>query len=273
MAEMLIAAILGLVEGLTEFIPVSSTGHLILASHLLGFDDQMSQEIASGFKIFIQLGAVLAVVVAYPRRFAGLLSLRDNRGFSGLRGLGLLALTTTPAALVALAAHDLITKRLYGPIPVAIGLFAGGVWILVMEWLRRRPRREGLDTLTWTDALAVGLFQCLSLWPGVSRAAATILGGMAIGIDRRTATEYSFFAAVAIIPAAALYELVKIREHLSLSHVPLFAVGTLVSFLFGWLAVKFFVRYLSRHTLTLFGWYRLVLALLVIWKLGGFHSL
>jgi len=268
MAEMLSAVILGLVEGLTEFVPVSSTGHLILAGRLLGFEGRVGHEIASGFEIFIQLGAVLAVVAAYPERFTALARLRDNRGFSGLRGLGLLALTTVPAALVGLAAHGLIKQHLFGPITVAIGLFAGGLWILAMEWRHPSPRKEGLDAVGWSDALAVGLFQCLSLWPGVSRSAATILGGMAVGLGRRTATEYSFFAAVAIIPAAALYEFWKIREHLSMSHVPLFAMGTLVSFVSGWMAVRFLIRFVSQHTLTAFGWYRLGLAIVVVYCLA-----
>ena len=261
--ENLYAIILGVVEGLTEFVPISSTGHLILASHLLGFEKQEGKVVADAFMVFIQLGAVLAVVIAYPGRFAGLLRLADNRGFAGLRGIGLLMVTTLPAALVGLAAHGFIKHKLFNPLTVAIGLFAGGLWIVAVEFLRPRPRKEGLDAIGWKDALVVGLFQCLSLWPGMSRSASTILGGMMGGLDRRTATEYSFFAAVAVIPAAGVFDVCKTLPHLSASHVPLFALGTLVSFVFGWIAVKWLIRYLSRHTLTAFGWYRMIVAIVV----------
>ncbi len=265
--ETLYSAILGLVEGLTEFVPISSTGHLILASRLLGFDERVGPEVAGAFEVFIQLGAVLAVVVAYPGRFAGLLRLTDRRGFAGLRGIGLLAVTTLPAALVGLACHGFIKHKLFNPTTVAIGLFAGGVWIVVAEWFHPRPKTEGLDAIGWKDALVVGLFQCLALWPGMSRSSSTILGGMMGGLERRTATEYSFFAAVVVIPAAGVFEVYKTLPHLSLSHVPLFAVGTLVSFISGWIAVKWLIQYLSHHTLSVFGWYRMLVAILVVWKM------
>lgn len=266
--ELLYSAILGVVEGLTEFVPISSTGHLIVASSLLGFGGLVGEEVAGAFEVFIQLGAVLAVVLAYPGRFAGLLRLNERRGFAGLRGIGLLVVTTLPAALVGLALHGVIKHKLFNPTTVAIGLFVGGAWIVILEWFRPRPKTEGLDAIGWKDALVVGLFQCLSLWPGMSRSSSTILGGMMGGLERRTATEYSFFAAVVVIPAAGVFEVYKTLPHLSLSHVPLFAVGTLVSFIFGWLAVKLLIRYLSQHTLTVFGWYRMVVAILVLWKLG-----
>jgi undecaprenyl-diphosphatase len=269
--EHLLAAILGLVEGLTEFIPVSSTGHLILADHLLGFqklvdsDPKVAKEIADAFEVFIQLGAVLAVVLAYPRRFTGLLRLRENQGFSGLRGIGLLVLTTLPAAVVGLTFRHFIKDHLFNSTGVATSLLVGGLWILIVERLRLVPRREGLDAITWRDALHVGLFQCLALWPGMSRSAATILGGMIGGLERRTATEYSFFAAVAVIPAAGLFELYKALPYLRAAHVLVFVIGTLVSFVSAWAAVQFLIRYVSQHTLSAFGWYRLVLAALVLW--------
>jgi undecaprenyl-diphosphatase len=260
-----LAAVMGLVEGLTEFVPISSTGHLILADQLLGFDRVIGPEIAKAFEVFIQLGAVLAVVVAYPQRFADLLRLRENRGFSGLRGLSLLVLTTIPAAVVGLALHHFIKERLFNPRMVAGSLFVGGLWILAVEALRFQPRKEGLDSVTWREALAVGLFQCFALWPGMSRSAATILGGMMTGLERRTATEYSFFAAVVVIPAAGAFDLYKVLPLLHAAHLPVFAIGTVVSFVSGWLAVKFLIQFLSRHSLVAFGWYRLPLALLVLW--------
>ncbi len=265
MQDILLAVIMGLVEGLTEFLPISSTGHLILTDHLLGLQNRIDPEVAKAFEVFIQLGAVLAVVFVYPHRFANLLRFRENRGFSGLRGIGLLALTTLPAAVIGLTFRHFIKERLFNPTAVAASLFVGGVWILVVEYLRPQPKREGLDALTWKDALNVGLFQCLALWPGMSRSASTILGGMIVGVERRTATEYSFFAAVAVLPAAGLYEIYKTLPHLHAAHIPFFAIGTLVSFISGWAAVKFLIRFVSRHTLNVFGWYRLALAALVLW--------
>lgn len=264
--EALYAAILGLVEGLTEFVPVSSTGHLILASSLLGFEELLGKEVAGAFEVFIQLGAVLAVVLAYPGRFARLLRLTERQGFAGVRGIGLLMVTTLPAALVGLVLHGPIKHKLFNPTTVAIGLLVGGMWIVVQEWLRPRAKTEGLDAIGWKDALVVGLFQCLSLWPGMSRSSSTILGGMLGGLERRTATEYSFFAAVVVIPAAGVFEIWNTLPHLNASHVPLFAIGTLVSFVSGWIAVKWLIRFLSHHTLTAFGWYRMAVAALVLWK-------
>jgi undecaprenyl-diphosphatase len=267
---LVVAALLGVVEGLTEFIPVSSTGHLILAGDLLGFESLVGEGRAKTFEIFIQLGAILAVVVAYPRRFGGLLRLSDNSGFSGLRGLGLLLLTSLPAGLLGLLARGPIKEQLFQPLTVAAGLAAGAVWILIVERWPPRARRAGLDTLRWQDALAIGLFQCLALWPGMSRSSSTILGGMMLGIERRSAAEYSFFAAVPLLTAAALYELYKSRSTLHTADIPWFAVGFVVSYLFAWLSVRFFIRFLSQHTLAVFGWYRLAIAAAaLLWALNA----
>jgi undecaprenyl-diphosphatase len=267
---MIVAALLGVVEGLTEFVPVSSTGHLILAADLLDFAGLVGDERAKTFEIFIQLGAILAVVTVYPRRFYGLLRLGDNSGFAGCRGLGLLLLTSLPAGLLGLFARGAIKSMLFQPLTVAAGLAVGAVWILIIERRTPRVRRSGLDALRWQDALAVGLFQCLALWPGMSRSSSTILGSMMVGIERKTAAEYSFFAAVPLLTAAALYELYKSRTYLSPADAPWFAVGFVVSYLFAWLSVRFFIRFLSHHTLVAFGWYRLaVAAAAVIWALRG----
>jgi undecaprenyl-diphosphatase len=270
LAVAIIAILLGLVEGLTEYIPVSSTGHLILVGDLLGFDRLVGAEVAKTFDIFIQLGAILAVVVAYPGRFVGLLRLGDNRGFSGLRGLTLLLITSIPGGILGLVGRPFIKEHLFQPLTVAIGLAVGALWILAVEWRLPRTRREGVDSLDWRDALGIGLFQCLALWPGMSRSSATILGGMMLGVERKTATEYSFFAAVPILTAATLYELYKSRDLLSAAHISLFGIGLGVSFLAAWAAVTFFVRFLGRHTLVPFGWYRLAIAAVVlVWALRG----
>jgi undecaprenyl-diphosphatase len=261
------AAIMGIVEGLTEFLPISSTGHLILTQHLLNLDVKWGKEAVDAFLIIIQLGAILAVVAAYPGRFMGLLRFKDNRGFSGLRGISLLAITTIPASLVGFATHKYIHEYLFGPKTVAIALAVGAVWILTVEWFKPQAKKEGVDSITWKEALSVGLFQCLSLWPGMSRAASTILGGMISGLERKTATEYSFFAAVPIMIAATFFELYKSYKFLSAENFGMIAIGFVVSFIFAWLAVKFFIHFLSRHTLAPFGWYRLILAGLVVWWL------
>jgi undecaprenyl-diphosphatase len=261
------AAIMGIVEGLTEFLPISSTGHLILADHLLGFKQlpNIGEDFAKAFEVIIQLGAILAIVAAYPRRFLGLLNFREDKGFSGLNGISLLVITSIPAALLGFATEKYIDKYLFSPITVAAALAVGAVWILIVEWISPKPKTEGVDSLTWREALGIGLFQCLSLWPGMSRAASTILGGMICGVERKTATEYSFFAAVPIMIAATLYKLIKIHQFLTPDRFQILAIGFVVSFISAWLAVRFFIHFLSRHTLAPFGWYRLILAGLVVW--------
>jgi len=280
--ESLTAVILGLVEGLTEFMPVSSTGHLIVVGHLLGFEGPK----ASVFEVFIQLGAILAVLFLYRERFFGLLSFEKKVGFSGQRGIFLLFLTTLPAVLAGAGFHGFIKRYLFSPMTVALGLGVGGLGILLVERRRRTqfpstagtvglrpgaPHRQlvsfkfGLDSVDARVALRVGLFQCLALWPGISRAAATILGGMASGLDRKTAAEYSFLAAVPVMFAAVLFDLYKSLEWLHRSDIPIFLIGFTVAFLSAWVTVRFFIRLLQNHTLEFFGWYRLVAAFFILW--------
>lgn len=260
MMELLDAALLGLVEGVTEFIPVSSTGHLILAGHLLGFEGVK----ASTFEIFIQLGAILAVLVLQYKRVLALCTLRKAVGFAGPHGLALLGLTTLPALLLGGVAHGFIKAHLFNPMTVAIGLGIGGLGILLLERFLPEVRMTGLDALSWREALTVGLFQCLALWPGMSRSACTILGGMSVGIERRTAAEYSFLAAIPLMFAAAAFDLYKSLPILHMPDIPLFGVGFIVSFLAALLIVKGFLRLLGRYTLTLFGWYRLAAASVIV---------
>lgn len=275
-----LAIFIAIVEGLTEFIPVSSTGHMILAGHLVGFTGPR----ADTFEVFIQLGAILAVVGLYWERFLGLIPWSASRPaaivaagaglagagpgmtrFAGWRGLGLLALTTFPALVAGKLAHAHIKEHLFSPMTVAAGLAIGGVALIIVEMFPRKPRISGLDAIGPREALLIGLFQCLALWPGVSRAGATIVGGMLFGMDRKTTAEYSFLAAVPIMIAATGYDLYKSRGFLELSDAPLFALGFVVALVSAWIAIRFFIGFLANHTLKGFGWYRLVVAALAAW--------
>jgi undecaprenyl-diphosphatase len=261
--EYLLAALMGVVEGLTEFLPISSTGHLILLGNYSGFNRLLGDDFAKAFEIVIQLGAILAIVAAYPGRFTRLLHFKDNRGFSGCRGIALLAITTIPASIVGLLLHKRI-EQMQVPVSVAIAMATGAVWILLTEHFRPKANVHDIDTLGWREASWIGVFQCLSLWPGMSRAASTILGGMTVGVQRKTATEYSFFAAVPIMIAATIFKFHH-SYHALAGHLALVAIGFVVSFIVAWMAVKAFVWFLSRHTLVPFGWYRLALAGAVLW--------
>ncbi len=264
MHELLAAVILGIVEGLTEFLPISSTGHLILTGHLLGLTEAREQT----FNIVIQLGAILAVLWIYRQRFIWLLRPKAGHALSGPRGLWLLFLTCLPASVLGLLIHDVIKERLFNPVAVAWALATGAVLILVVEALPRKTRYNDLDQVTPALALGVGLFQCLSLWPGFSRSASTIMGGMLLGARRMLAAEYSFIAAVPIMFAATGYDLLKSLDHLSSADIPFFTVGFVVSFLAAWVAVKGFIHLLGRTTLRPFAWYRLILAgvVLLVWQ-------
>ncbi len=265
---LLIAFILGAVEGLTEFLPVSSSGHLILAGELLHFTGDK----ASVFQVAIQLGAILAVVVLYWPRFMSLLNgLRELRhprralkekGLHGLRGLWLLFLTTLPPSLAGLLLHRHI-KSLFSAEAVVLALVAGAVCMLLVERLARKipPRTTSLDDITPGLALGIGCCQCLALWPGFSRSASTIMGGMLLGARRDVAAEYSFLAAVPLMFAATGYDVLANLSLFSTDDIPLFATGFLFSFIFAWLAVRTFIALLGRLTLRPFAWYRLALAL------------
>lgn len=260
MSEWMKAILLGLVEGLTEFIPVSSTGHLIVTGDLL----QFKGDAASTFEVFIQLGAILAVVLLYKERFIGLLDFKKKEGLSGMNGLLLLAITTTPALIFGFFVHSYIKTYLFNPFTVALGLGVGGFIMIVAEYKLPLPKIKKVDDLKPRDALLVGLFQCLAMWPGVSRSGATIVGGMLVGIERKTAAEYSFLAAVPVMCAATIYDLYKSRAFLSSSDIPIFLIGFVVSFISAWFAIRFFIRILGKYTLKPFGWYRIGIAALIL---------
>ena len=255
-----IAVVLGIVEGLTEFIPVSSTGHLILVGHLLGFVGEK----AASFEVAIQLGAILSVVVLYWRRFIELIpaqSTADSHStLRGWSGLWRIALATLPALSVGFLARHTIKEQLFTPLAVTWALAVGGVAILLAEKFVSRRRSYSIETITLGQAFGVGLFQVLALWPGTLRAAATIVGGMLVGLERKGAAEFSFLIAVPIMFAATGYELVKMRGLFAAQDVVQFGVGFVVSFLVALLAVKAFVGFLSRWSLAPFAWYRIAVA-------------
>ncbi|HKT61237.1 MAG TPA: undecaprenyl-diphosphate phosphatase [Gemmatimonadales bacterium] len=256
---LLAAALLGLVEGVTEFIPVSSTGHLILASHWLG----ETGDTAKTFDIFIQLGAILAIVWLYRARLVHALASarRDEPSRRFLLNLGIAFL---PAAAVGFVAHDWIKERLFTPLVVAVALIVGGLLILLIEWLDPAERVPDVADVRPPTALGIGLAQVLSLVPGTSRSGATIMGGYALGLSRRAATEFSFFLSIPVMFAATLYDLFKSRGALSAADAPVFAVGFVVAFVSALVVVKGFLRYVSHHSFAAFAWYRLVLGVLLL---------
>ncbi len=259
-----IAIIIGLVEGITEFLPVSSTGHMILVGHLLGFIGEK----ADTFEIFIQLGAILAVAFLYKEKFFALFNFTAQKNpeeFAGKKGILLLALTTLPALVIGKFAHHAIKEHLFSPLTVAIGLGVGGLAIVIIEKFLPQPHKLGLKAITRKDALLVGFFQCLALWPGMSRSASTMMGGMLLGIERKTIAEYSFLAAVPLMIAATGYDLLKSRHLLHTSDFGFFAIGFVVSFIAAWAAIKIFIRFIGNHTLSGFGWYRIALAAFSFW--------
>lgn len=253
------AVILGLVEGATEFIPVSSTGHLILAGHWLGWGDDR----AKTFQVFIQLPAILAVVWVYRAKIVGVLSAapRDEKA---RRLLVNLAVAFVPAATVGFLARHHIKAYLFDPFPVAIALVVGGVLILVLERWKRPVVVESVDDIPFRLALGVGVVQLLSLWPGMSRSGATIMGGLGLGLSRMAATEFSFFLAIPVMIAATLYDLWESRAFLSAADAPVFAVGFVVTFLASLVVIRALIRFVSRNTFVPFAWYRIVVGLILI---------
>ena len=259
-AELLQAVILGLVEGITEFIPVSSTGHLIVVGEWLGRTDAR----AKTFDIFIQLGAILAIVWLYRARLlhaaaAARTDAASRRFFINL------AISFVPAAGVGFLIHDWIKEHLFNTSVVAWALILGGVAILLIERWSPRTRFEEVSDVPPLTALGVGLAQVLSLIPGTSRSGATIMGGYALGLSRRAATELSFFLAIPIMFAATLYDLAKSAGALSPADTAFFATGFVVSFLSALVVVKAFLAYVSHHSFTAFAWYRIAFGALLLW--------
>jgi len=257
------AAIMGVVEGLTEFLPISSTGHLILAGALLGFDDDK----AKVFDIAIQTGAIFAVILVYWQKIRDtVLALPTDRQAQRFALNVLIAFL--PAVILGLLFGKAIKAHLFTPVVVASTFIIGGFVIL---WAERRQQRNPtlariheVEQMTPLDALKVGLAQCLAMVPGTSRSGATIIGGMLFGLSRKAATDFSFYLAIPTLMGAGAYSLYKERALLSLADVPLFAVGLIVSFLSAWLCIRWLLRYIATHSFAGFAYYRIVFGVVVL---------
>ncbi len=258
------AAVMGVVEGFTEFLPISSTGHLILAGELLNFLDHDKRQV---FEISIQTGAIFAVILVYWQKIRStLLALPTEvqaRKFALNVVIGFL-----PAVVLGLLFGKVIKAHLFTPVVVATTFIVGGFIIL---WAEKRQAAGGTavrvleaDDMDWKDALKVGLVQCLAMVPGTSRSGATIIGGMLLGLSRKAATDFSFYLAIPTLIGAGVYSLYKDRALLSLADVPMFAVGLLFSFISAWLCIRWLLRYIASHSFVPFAWYRIVFGIVVL---------
>jgi undecaprenyl-diphosphatase len=254
------AALMGVVEGLTEFLPISSTGHLILAGALLGFDDAK----AKVFDIAIQTGAIFAVILVYWQRIRATLVALPTERQAQRFALNVL-IGFVPAVLLGLLLGKAIKAHLFTPTVVASTFIVGGFIIL---WAERRQqasvRIQSVEDMAPLDALKVGLVQCLAMVPGTSRSGATIIGGMLLGLSRKAATDYSFFLAIPTLIGAGVYSLYKERALLSVADIPMFSVGLVFSFISAWLCVRWLLRYISSHSFVPFAYYRIVFGVLVL---------
>jgi len=262
MHSLLVAAILGVVEGLTEFLPVSSTGHMIIVGHLLGFEG----DTAKTFEVVIQLGSILAVVVMFWRRLFGLIGIhfgkppRHEGTGSGRLSLIHILLGMIPAVVIGLVLHDAI-KTLFNPKNVAYALVVGGVLLIAAELLKPKvPRAQGVDDMTYRQAFLIGCFQCLALWPGFSRSGATISGGMLMGVSRYAASEFSFILAVPMMIGATGLDIYKSLGFLTMADFPMFAVGFITAFVVALLAIKVFLELIKRISFVSFAIYRFIVA-------------
>ncbi len=253
------ALILGLVEGLTEFLPVSSTGHLIVVGDLLDFNDDKGKV----FEIVIQLGAILAVCWEFRERLFGV-ARGLGRDAAANRFVFNLAVAFMPAAVLGLAFHNIIKTYLFNPFTVAIALIVGGLIIFWVERMDHRPRVTDIDQMDWKDALKVGFAQAVAMFPGTSRSGATIIGGMVFGLSRQAATEFSFFLAIPTMFAATFYDVYKSRDLLSLADLDVFAAGFVMAFVSAFWAVKGLLRYVAHHNFNAFAWYRIVFGMIVL---------
>ncbi|NBD22008.1 undecaprenyl-diphosphate phosphatase [Aquabacterium fontiphilum] len=260
------AALMGIVEGLTEFLPISSTGHLILADTLIGFAESVGSEKAKVFEIAIQTGAIFAVILVYLQKIVatikGIGSQPEAQRFAVNVAVGFV-----PAAAMGLLIGKAIKAHLFTPTVVAVAFIVGGLIIMWAERMaarRSHARVETVDDMRFADAVKVGLIQCLSMVPGTSRSGATIIGGMMIGMSRKAATDFSFFLGIPTLVGAGVYSLYKEWGLLSMADLPLFLVGLVFAFLSAWVCVRWLIRYVSSHTFIPFAWYRIAFGILIL---------
>lgn len=252
------AFILGVVEGATEFLPISSTGHLIIVGDLLQFNSERDKV----FKIVIQLGAILAICWEYRARLGHVVAHVSEPASKRL--FANIALGFLPAAFLGVLFHDEIKEYLFSPLTVAMALIVGGFAILLIEKYKPAPDTATIDDMDWKHAFKIGLAQSLALFPGVSRAGATILGGVVFGLSRKAAAEYSFFLAIPVMFAATFYDIYKNWGLLHANDTPIFAVGFITAFFSALLMVRGLLKYVSNHDFRLFAWYRIVFGLIVL---------
>jgi undecaprenyl-diphosphatase len=256
--EFLNAAFLGIVEGLTEFLPVSSTGHLILFVDLLGFQGPPGHV----FEVVIQLGAILAIVVLYWRKFWEVLThIHQPRAQHFIRNI---LLAFMPAMVIGFFAHDAIKTALFNPTVVAWALIAGGIGILVIEKIKPTATIRETEDMAWKTALAIGFIQCIAMIPGMSRSGATIMGALMLKVERKAAAEFSFFLAIPTMLAATIYDLYKARHDVSADGMDQIAVGFVVSFIVALVVVRWLVRFVQTHGFGVFAWYRIVLGAAIL---------
>ena len=255
MYEYICAVIVGIVEGLTEYLPVSSTGHMIIIGHMLGFEGPL----ADVFDIFIQLGAILSVLVVYKEKFIHMLPRKNWFSTRGATPFNI-AVAMFPACLMGLLCHGLIKNYLFGPVTVIVGLVAGGLFMIVAEKWKRDFVVTDVDAITTGKALRIGLFQCLSLWPGFSRSGSTIAGALFLGVSRKASADFSFIMAVPLMFLAVTYDLLKSWGDLSFSDFGVLAVGFVTSFIVAYISILWFLKFLNSSTLTAFAYYRFVFA-------------
>ncbi len=265
----LIAVLLALIEGLTEFIPVSSTGHLILFGNIIDFTSKK----AASFEIFIQLGAILAVVIIYKEKFLGLIPFQEQRqpffkailrGKINPSGLHIL-LAIVPICILGFIFHKTIKIYLFSPVTVAAALIVGGVMMIIVEYLPIQYKVKQVEEITYKQALLIGLGQCFAIWPGMSRSGSTIVTGLLLGIRHKPVADFSFIIAVPVMVAAVGYDLLKSWQYLDINDLSYFSLGFLIAFIVAWASIKWFLSVLTKIRLIPFGIYRIVVGCLSLW--------
>ncbi|MCY9186248.1 undecaprenyl-diphosphate phosphatase [Bacillus halotolerans] len=268
--ELFVAAILGIVEGLTEYAPVSSTGHMIIVDDIwLKSGSLMSEEAANSFKVVIQLGSILAVAIVFRDRILNLLGLKKNITSDQEHGhklsIAQIAVGLVPAAVLGFLFEDYIDEYLFSVRTVAIGLIAGAVLMLAADWInKRKETTDTLDRISYKQAIGVGLFQCLALWPGFSRSGSTISGGVILGLNHRAAADFTFIMAMPIMMGASTLSLVKHWDSLSSDLMPFFIVGFICAFVVALFVVRFFLRLINKIKLVPFAIYRIILGVILL---------